>query len=361
MNHSRKLALFFGAILFLAAAIFASTEGASSAFEPARLDVPQVLTLQGPPVSATLTINIVGNGSVTKNPNNTQYLSGTVVALTAVPNAGATFVSWSGDLSGSTNPQNITMSSNKVVTATFTTAVCYTLNTSVIPSNAGSVNASPGPNCSGKYGSGTTIDLTATPNSGFAFSSWSGISGSTNIASFVISSNTSVTATFVPCFTLTTNVSPGGSGSVTVNTAANCGTQYKQGTVVSLTASPHSGYTFSSWNGATGSTAAGTVTMNGNTTVTANFSLIPPPPPSATTTSATATSTTQPGATNTPIPQATITPLLGVAIASATATLTPTPTSNLPTTGGSPLTLVAIGLVLVMIVIGSRYMRQSST
>ena len=43
------------------------------------------------------------------------------MTLTATPAAGWTFAGWSGDLTGSTNPQTITIDANKVVTATFTT------------------------------------------------------------------------------------------------------------------------------------------------------------------------------------------------------------------------------------------------
>jgi uncharacterized repeat protein (TIGR02543 family) len=43
-----------------------------------------------------------------------------VVTLTATPDTGYVFSGWSGDLTGSVNPATITMSSNRVVTATFT-------------------------------------------------------------------------------------------------------------------------------------------------------------------------------------------------------------------------------------------------
>src|SRR6185503_8446370 len=68
----------------------------------------------------TLTTNISGSGSVTRNPNASTYAAGTVVTLTATPAGGFQFAGWSGDLSGTTNPQNLTMNANKTVTATFT-------------------------------------------------------------------------------------------------------------------------------------------------------------------------------------------------------------------------------------------------
>jgi hypothetical protein len=67
----------------------------------------------------TLTINIVGSGTVTKNPNKTTYNYNEIVTLTANANTGWTFDHWSGDLTGTTNPTTITINSNKAVTATF--------------------------------------------------------------------------------------------------------------------------------------------------------------------------------------------------------------------------------------------------
>ena len=45
------------------------------------------------------------------------YTAGTVVQLTAVPNTGYVFSSWSGDASGTSNPVSVTMDGNKSVTA----------------------------------------------------------------------------------------------------------------------------------------------------------------------------------------------------------------------------------------------------
>jgi hypothetical protein len=67
----------------------------------------------------TLTINIVGNGSVTKEPDQATYTCGQIVELTANPDTGWMFSGWSGDLSGITNPVEITMDGNKNITATF--------------------------------------------------------------------------------------------------------------------------------------------------------------------------------------------------------------------------------------------------
>jgi len=73
-----------------------------------------------PPLSQyTLTVNFVGNGNVTWSPLSATYASGTIVTLTAAPGANWTFQSWSGNLTGTQNPINITMTGNATVTATF--------------------------------------------------------------------------------------------------------------------------------------------------------------------------------------------------------------------------------------------------
>lgn len=68
----------------------------------------------------TLTTSTTGNGSVTLTPSGGTYNDGDTVTVEAVPDSGWSFDSWSGDLSGSTNPETVTMDADKTVTATFT-------------------------------------------------------------------------------------------------------------------------------------------------------------------------------------------------------------------------------------------------
>jgi len=58
---------------------------------------------------------------VSKSPDASVYISGTQVLLTATPEAGWAFAGWSGDWDGMDNPAPLTMDSDKIVTATFTT------------------------------------------------------------------------------------------------------------------------------------------------------------------------------------------------------------------------------------------------
>ena len=77
-----------------------------------------------------LTVQVDGNGSVTITPEKTAYTQGENVTLTATPGDGYNFQGWSGDLTGTDNPTNITMTKNMTITAHFTIKQ-YTITASV--------------------------------------------------------------------------------------------------------------------------------------------------------------------------------------------------------------------------------------
>lgn len=166
-----------------------------------------------------------------------------------------------------------------------TNSTCYSVSTNVNPGGAGNININTPSNCAqGKYTPGTNVQLIANANSGYTFSGWSGCDSTTgNVCYVTMNSNRNVTANFSVnpvCYSLTTNVSPGGSGSVNASPGSNCGSQYTAGTNVQLTAIASSGYSFSNWSGdASGSSNPTTVTMNGDKNITANFTQSPPPKP----------------------------------------------------------------------------------
>jgi len=65
----------------------------------------------------TLTTGVVGSGSV--NPSGGNYKRNAYLTITALTNSGWVFDHWEGDLSGTSNPTNIRMNSNKHVIAVF--------------------------------------------------------------------------------------------------------------------------------------------------------------------------------------------------------------------------------------------------
>jgi hypothetical protein len=175
------------------------------------------------------------------------------------------------------------MDSSTSVTATFS-LVAETLTLAKSGDGAGAVASSPagiacGASCAHNYPYGTTVTLTAAPSSGSTFTGWSG-GGCSGTGSCAVTMNgsASVTATFnlVP-ETLTLARNGDGAGIVTSSPAgiacgATCTHDYPNGTIVTLTAAPSSGSTFTGWSGAGCSgTGTCTVTMTNAATVTTTF------------------------------------------------------------------------------------------
>jgi hypothetical protein len=139
----------------------------------------------------TLSITLVGSGSVAKAPDQSTYHYGDVVQLTANTITGWSFTSWTGDLIGSTSPASLTITKDMSVTATFTQNE-YTLVITLV--GGGSVVKAPDQST---YHYGDVVQLTASANTGWVFSAWSGdLIGSTSPASLTIDGDKAVTATF---------------------------------------------------------------------------------------------------------------------------------------------------------------------
>ncbi|HEX3553852.1 MAG TPA: galactose oxidase-like domain-containing protein [Thermoanaerobaculia bacterium] len=134
----------------------------------------------------TLSVNLSGNGTgtVTSSPVGITcgsdcteaYPRGTVVTLTATPDAGSVFAGWSGDPDCSDGV--VTMQSAKTCVATFKLQV-QTLTVSRTGNGSGTVTSAPagitcGTDCTEGYPYGTQVTLTATPDAGSVFAGWSG-------------------------------------------------------------------------------------------------------------------------------------------------------------------------------------------
>jgi hypothetical protein len=121
------------------------------------------------------------------------------------------------------------------------------------------------------YTYGTVVTLTATPDPRYRFTGWTGPVADPTTASTTVlmDAHKSVTAHFeLDEYKLTVDAT---SGSVTVSPDQ---TTYTYGTVVSLTATPDTGYRFIEWTrgGVADPTAAApTLIITGDTTVTARF------------------------------------------------------------------------------------------
>lgn len=83
-----------------------------------------------------LVLAIQGMGTVSRAPNLETYEKNSEVVLTANPNTNWGFVNWSGDVSGTDNPLNLTMNSDKNITANFT-QVAFVVNLNSYGSSGG--------------------------------------------------------------------------------------------------------------------------------------------------------------------------------------------------------------------------------
>lgn len=126
------------------------------------------------------------------------------------------------------------------------------------------------------------MTLTATGASGYSLGSFSGAcSGSS--CSIVLAGDTSVSATFNPIPPAQLSVTVSGTGTVTsspsgIDCPGTCSASFGDGTSVTLSATPASGYNFSGFSGAcSGSTCQFTVSGGQTYNVDAAFALIPPP------------------------------------------------------------------------------------
>ncbi len=211
----------------------------------------------------SLIVNIQGNGSVILSPDQTSYTYGTIVILTANPEPGWYFSHWSGDLSGTENPTDIIMTSDKNVTAHFVKEF-YTLIINI--EGNGTVEKNPDQDT---YPYGTEIELNATPDIGWKFSYWTGnLSGTNSSETIVMDDDKTITAHFLKQnYTLT--ITTDGQGTVTKEPSQP---NYAYGQVVTLEAFPEEGWKFSHWSGdLNGSINPATITITENKTVTAHF------------------------------------------------------------------------------------------
>ena len=135
---------------------------------------PYVVTVTVASASTyTLTLSSL-YGTVSKSPDQSTYNSGDSVTLTATPTSGYAFSSWSGDVSGSTNPLSITMNANKNITANYT----------VVSSGGGSSGGGGG---GGYIAPNVTItNFSATPYNGSVTLSWTKPTDSTFVKAIIV-------------------------------------------------------------------------------------------------------------------------------------------------------------------------------
>lgn len=146
-----------------------------------------------------LTIKIEGEGEVDqdiiKEGIVTDYISGSIVKLTANPEEEWEFVRWRGDLTGNENPTQITMDEPKTVVAEFIKKK-YSLTVEII--GEGDVDQRViKQGASTDYNSGTVVELTALSDEDWKFIEWRGdLTGDKNPQNISIDGPKKVIAVF---------------------------------------------------------------------------------------------------------------------------------------------------------------------
>jgi hypothetical protein len=157
-----------------------------------------------------------------------------------------------------------------------------TVTVSKAGTGTGTVASSPagincGTACSASYPAGTLVTLAATPDPGTVFNGWS--TGCAGTAPCTLAGNApvTITASFSRVSYLLA-VAESGHGTVTsapsgINCGSDCSEAYASGTMVTLTATPKNGSTFTGWSGGgcSGSNRTCVVSVRAATSVSATF------------------------------------------------------------------------------------------
>jgi hypothetical protein len=244
------------------------------------------LTLNG----QTVTSNIIdlGEGLVTIEPApgiDGKYALNTTVTLTANPDSGYIWQSWSGTNDFAANPTTVLMNSDKHISVNWGEAFVVTINNQQLTGptltfEGGTVVASPAPLSNGTYAKNTHVTFTAVSAPGYRFGWWIvEINSSSNPINIAINSDKNITVVFIKTYALNISIQPAGGGNVTIQlagggTVSSGNGPYDENTTIALTAAALTGYRFDRWEGdVTGNTTSPTitVTMNANKNITAVF------------------------------------------------------------------------------------------
>ena len=213
-----------------------------------------------------LTTSAGANGRISPLPGAHSYFDGASVTVTATPDDGYRVASWGGDCSGTATTCVLTMDTDKTASVTFelVSTTNYTLTTSAGAN--GSIDPAAGMH---SYVDGTSVTVTATPDSGYRVESWGGgCSGTATTCVLTMDANKTASVTFeLVTYTLTTSAGANGS----IDLAAGTHT-YNGGAGVTVTATPDSGYRVESWGGDCSGTATTCVlTMDADRTASVTF------------------------------------------------------------------------------------------
>ena len=256
-----------------------STAGDGSSFSYVLNTTFALLTLEkavAPVATYTVTVTVAPSAAGTAandiTGNTSPYHAGDSVSLTAKTVADYAFINWTGDETGTNATLAFTMPPTNInITANYTPAYTVTFD-----KNGGDTDAVPS-SISGIANNATVTLPTPPTRAGYTFTGWNTLANGTGTA---FTASTPVTAsitvyaqwTAIATYTVTAKVTPTCAATAGCNITGNT-SPYSAGDLVSLTAHPADGWTFTGWTGCyTSSNATLTFTMPASdVTLTANF------------------------------------------------------------------------------------------
>lgn len=194
-----------------------------------------------------------------------------VVPISATPNSGFRFGSWTGSGSGSYsgNSRSAAVTMNEPITEAASFVRTYSVSTGVSPGGTGLARGG------GTFDSGATVTVTASPNACYRFVNWTENGAPVSAApsyQFTANANRNLVANFaLTVLTISTCSSPAGGGTTRGGGTVNCGAS------VTVTATANTGYRFVNWTeggGEVSRSASYSFSASGDRTLVANFARV---------------------------------------------------------------------------------------
>ena len=283
--------------------------------QPANVTIRDTVAMTAASVSTTgigsarVAVSKTGAGTITSNPSGincgtgcttqTQPFTQTPISLTATPDSGWVFTSWSGGCAGSNPSPSCSLTLDQglenvgaVFTQVFTLTVATTGNGTVTSAPLGVLCGNGNTDCAETYPVGTAVQLTAEPDAGWEVFAWTGTgtacAAGARTCTVTMSQTRNVAVELRRVHTITVAVSGSGQGAVTgggINCATGntgtCSVVAFDGTSVTLTEAPGSTTAgsqilFGGWGSDCASSGTATtcvLTINAAKNVSAGFTL----------------------------------------------------------------------------------------
>lgn len=241
------------------------------------------------PRLVTLTVTAPEDGRVVSSPAGidcdgvctAEFVAGTSVELTAIPDTDAEFQAWGDACSGSDLSCQLTLNTSTTASADF--LGMRDLNIKFSGGGSGSVISEDGiisceRNCTHQYRQGTEVTVSATARFGSRLIGWKSICSGANACTFTVEDDTEIELEVVyDDFEVSVTKAGGGSGRIVsvpegIDCGGTCTATVSYLSRISLTAEPDPGTEFAGWAGACqGSSSVCLVTVTDAISVNAYF------------------------------------------------------------------------------------------